>query len=320
MWIFIVCDAENLRHPQALAYAALLSVCFFWGTTYLGIRMALESFPPLWLLPVRFITSGSILLVISWLRGAYLPRGRELVTTALSGVLILGISNGALTLAETMIPSGLAALFVTTAAFWMVGAEALIPGGARLHLPTIAGMLVGLAGVVLLLWDSATGHGWNGNTIKGFLVLQGSCITWSLGSILQRRTPAKANPIVGGAVQQLAAGLIYLPAALLWPSHPIDWEGRGVWAILYLVVFGSIVGYSSYVYALSHLPVAILTLYTYINPVVAVSLGWLFYREPFGMRQAAAMAVIFLGVAIVKRVGHPASKKPQREAEPALAD
>src|SRR5206468_11480046 len=114
------------------------------------------------------------------------------------------------------------------------------------------------------------------------------------------RKAGKAHPIIAGGVQQLAAGLILAPFALAIPEHPIHWSVRGVSALLYLVVFGSLVGYSAYAYALDRLPVAVVSVYPYVNAVVAVALGWLFYREPFGAREAAAMLVIFAGVGLVK--------------------
>jgi drug/metabolite transporter (DMT)-like permease len=160
---------------------------------------------------------------------------------------------------------------------------------------------VGLSGAALLVGPGALEGGASSNIVRGFLILQLGCFSWSFGSLVQRRQPTKAHPIVSGGVQQLAAGLAFLPVALL-SGGEIHWnETQGVWAILYLVLFGSIVGYSSYIYALEHLPVAVLSIYNYVNPVVAVALGWLFYREPFGAREAAAMAVIFTGVAMVKR-------------------
>ncbi len=281
---------------------ALVSVCFFWGTTYLTIRMALESFPPLALVAIRFTISGVLLLAAAFLKGAHLPRGRELWLTALNGFIILGIGNAALTFAETWIPSGLAALIITTSPFWLVGIEALAPGGERLHAPTIAGMAIGLAGAALLVAPGAWGHGGMGhNLLKGFLVLQLGCLCWSAGSIAQRRQPSRAHPVVSGGVQQLAAGMMFVAPALLIKEHPIAWSFRGSAALVYLILFGSIVGYSAYIYAMDKLPVAVVSIYTYINPLVAVFLGWLFYREPFGAREAAAMAVIFAGVAVVKR-------------------
>lgn len=265
--------------------------------------MSLESFPPLVLVALRFTISGVVLLVAAGLKGAHLPRGRELWLTALNGVVILGVGNAALTFAETWIASGLAALILTTSPFWLVGIEALVPGGEPLHAPSVAGMIVGLAGAAMLVAPGAWSHGVDHNLVKGFLVLQLGCICWTGGSIAQRRQPSRAHPVVSGGVQQLAAGLAFAVLALLFRENPIAWSFRGVAALLYLIVFGSIVGYSAYIYAMDKLPVAVVSIYTYINPVVAVSLGWLFYREPFGAREAAAMTVIFAGVAVVKKYG-----------------
>ena len=275
-------------------------MCFFWGTTYLGIRMALETFPPLVLVSTRFILSGSILVAAALARGARLPRGRELVIAALSGILILGIGNGCLTFAELLIPSGLAGLISTLSPFWLVGIEVAMPGGERLHAPTIFGMIVGFGGVALLL-SGEVGAGVFGHAAwSGFLLIQAGMVAWSGGSLYQRRQRADAHPIVVGAVQQLFSGLAVLPLAVVSGNHHVAWSARGVAALFYLVTFGSIVGYSAYAYALDRLPVAVVSVYPYVNSVVAVALGWLFYREPFGAREAAAMLVIFAGVGLVK--------------------
>ncbi|MGD0499881.1 MAG: EamA family transporter [Bryobacteraceae bacterium] len=289
------------RHPLFRPYAALIAVCFFWGTTFLGIRMALETFPPLALVSIRYIISGAILLAFAAARGLYLPRGRELLAAGFSGFFILCIGNGALVFAELLIPSGMAGLIITISPFWMVGMEALLPGGERLHAPTIGGMLVGLAGATLLVTPSVGPNAINHSLLHGFLMLQIGMAGWSFGSITMRRNAGKAHPVIAGAVQQIAAGLILAPFALLVHEHPLYWSARGVTALLYLVFFGSIVGYSAYAYALDRLPVAIVSVYPYANSIVAVFLGWLFYREPFGGCEALAMAVIFAGVALVKR-------------------
>lgn len=296
------------KHPQFVALIALAAVCFFWGTTYLGIRMALESFPPVVLVCIRYLISGTILLVAAYVRKAYLPSGRELLRTALYGVVIIGIGNGCLAFAEEWIPSGLAALFITTSPFWMVGAEALLPGGARLHGPTIAGMLVGLCGTALLVSQRALSQRFDVTVLFAFLLLQLGCCGWAFGSILQRRQDTKAHPVVGGAVQQLATGLVYIIPSFATKTHAIHWSARGIGALIYLVIFGSIVGYSAYVFALDRLPVSLLSVYNYVNPVVAVLLGWLVYKESFGVREICAMLIIFAGVAIVKRVSRPVAE------------
>ncbi len=291
------------RHPLFLAYLAFASVCFFWGTTYLAIRVALESIPPLVLVSVRFLLSGGILLFVLRLRNVPFPRGRSLWLTSFCGFLILGVGNSCLTFAETMIPSSLAALFIAVSPVWMVTTEALVPGGERLTPGTLTGMIVAICGAGLLVGPDAFSQGFSGNIVKGFLLLQLGGLAWSLGSILQRRFKDDGNLVASAAVQQFAAGMFFLPPTLLGPLH-FHWTPTSIGALLYLVIFGSIVGYTSYIVALRRLPVSFVSLYTYVNPVVAAILGWMMYREPFGYREITAMAIIFAGVAIVKRFGH----------------
>lgn len=285
------------RRGGTAAYIALAAVCFFWGTTYLGIRIAIETLPPAFAIAARFAASGAILLIAARVRHAHVPRGRELWIACGCGCLILGVGNAAAFYSEQLIPSGLVGLLATLAPFWMVGIEALT-GGEKLNRATTLGMAIGFAGAALLLLPGSGGFGRQG--FIGVAIMQVGVVGWTAGSILQRRQNIRAHPIVIGAVQQLAAGLLYIPAALLVPDRPIVFSSRSLLALAYLVVFGSIVGYSAYIFAMDRLPVAIVSVYPYINAVVAMGMGWLFFREPFGLREAAAMAVIFTGVGIVK--------------------
>ncbi len=276
--------------------------------------MSLETFPPYVLISTRFILSGSIMIAGALARGARLPRGKDLWKAGLSGILILSVGNGCLTFAELRIASGLASLIITLSPFWLVGIEAMA-GGERLHVPTVFGMIVGFAGAALLVSGGIGSGGFGSTAIGGFLLLQLGMISWSAGSIYQRRQQVESHPIVIGAVQQVFGGLAVLPFAMLASSHHIAWSVRGVSALFYLVTFGSIIGYSAYAYALDRLPVAVVSIYPYVNSVVAVALGWLFYREPFGAREAAAMLVIFTGVAVVKwQSGKSALAKMEVEA------
>jgi drug/metabolite transporter (DMT)-like permease len=293
-------------HPHFTAYLALLCVCFFWGTTYLGIRIALDSFSPALLVCLRNLISGAITLSVAAIIGANFPRGRDLWITAGYGLMVIGVGNGTLAVAEQWIPTGLASLFVTTSPFWFVGIDSLLPGGERLHAPTIRGLLVGFGGVLLLVapaaWTAITQHTFasGGAVVLAFFILQLSGASWALGSLLQRNRHSRAHPFVLGGVQQLSTGLaLLLPSAFQMPSA--HWTARGMAAIVYLAIFGGIVGYSCYALALSRLPLAIVSIYTYINPVVAVFLGWWVYQERFGLREAGAMAIIFAGVAMVRR-------------------
>jgi len=294
------------EHPQFQAYVALVCVCVFWGTTYLGFRIALESLSPAVVVSVRNLLSGVLILGFCLIRGIPLPRGRDLWLTCGYGILTIGIGNGSLAEAELWTPSGLASLFITTSPFWYVAVDRLLPGGERLHGPTIIGLLVGFGGVLYLvapaaraaLHDGSLESG--GGIVLGFLLLQFSGASWALGSLLQRNRKQTTHPFLIAGVQQMATGLVMAVPAVLLP-HTAVWDAKAIGATVYLAIFGGIVGYGCYMMALSRLPLAIVSTYTYVNPVVAVGLGWLVYREPFGLREVGAMGVIFLGVWLVRR-------------------
>jgi drug/metabolite transporter (DMT)-like permease len=285
-------------------------VCLFWGTTYLGIRVGLESFTPAMLMCLRYLISGILLLIGAIVAGAHLPRGRELWRTALYGALTIGMGTGSLALAEVWIPSGLAALIVSIQPFWMVGVESLAPGGERLHFSAVRGMLVGLAGVAFLIAPAAFASATNSQALlKGFVALQIGAAVWSLGSISQRRLVTRAHPIVSGAVQQFATGLAFVIPALL-QSRSAVWDAKGIGAVVYLAIFGGVIGYSAFIFSMDRLPVALVSIYTYVNPIIAVLLGWVFYRETLGWREVVAMLIIFTGVAMVKRSWRAAESVP----------
>jgi drug/metabolite transporter (DMT)-like permease len=286
------------------AWIALACVYFFWGTTYLGIRVAIETTPPVLLVAIRFTISGTLLLIAAKWKKQHIPsiREPEFWWTSAYGMGTLAVGNTCLSIAEQWIPAGLAALFVTTSPFWMVGVDSLVPGGDKFRPAILWGMLLGLAGVLILLIPDANHSAISPAVISAFLVLQIGNAGWSIGSILQRRLPSQAHPIVSGAVQQITTGLLFWIPALLMQKGEYHFTWRGSLAILYLATFGSIIGYSAYLYALDKLPVALVSTYTYVNPVVACVLGSLLLNEPFGIREIVAMVVIFAGVAVVRKV------------------
>jgi drug/metabolite transporter (DMT)-like permease len=253
------------------------------------------------LMCLRYSISGGALLIGARIAGARFPTIREARQTAFYGLLTIAVGTGCLAYSEQWIPSGMASLFASLQPFWLVATEALTPGGERLHWPSIGGMLVGLAGVALLMTPDAAATRTTGTQamLGGFFLMQFGGAMWSVGSIAQRRMRSRVHPFVSGGVQQLATGIAFSLPALLAGRHEL-WNAKGLLAILYLAVFGGIVGYSAFIYAMQHLPVALVSIYTYINPIVAVGLGWWFYREPFGWRESVAMLIIFAGVAIVK--------------------
>ena len=295
-----------MQKPPAAAYLALIAVCIIWGTVYLGFRIALESFPPMLLMGGRFFSAGLITLLVGAAAGAKMPTRREFAFSSLYGAITLGLGVGTLAFAAQWIPSGLVAMLTTTSPFWMVGIDALFRGGERPNYPTIVGMSVGLAGTLILVVPGAIKQGFGGAVFFSFAILQLGCAGFALGSILERRHATTTHPIINGAIQELATGLVFLVPALFM-HESVKWSLRGSLAVLYLIVFGGIVGYSSYLYSMKHLPVSLVSVYTYVNPLVAVLLGTLIYREKIDSLSIVAMFVVFAGVAIVKRFsGRPA--------------
>jgi drug/metabolite transporter (DMT)-like permease len=308
------------NHPQFAAYAALICVCFFWGTTYLGFRIALDFLGPATIVCVRNFLSGALILAWARWKGHALPRGRDLWFTSLFGILTIGIGNGALAVAELWTPTGLASLFITTGPFLYAGLDAILPGGERLHGPTVIGLIVGFLGVLGLVapsaWALLSGGEFQsgGGIVLGFLLLQFSGTCWTLGSLLQRNRRLPLHPFVIAGVQQMATGFAFIVPAIVEPKDAV-WNATGISAVIYLAIFGGIVGYGCYMMALNSLPLAIVSIYTYVNPVVAVFLGWLVYHEPFGLSEAAAMAVIFLGVWLVRRATAAPKLRPDGPAQ-----
>jgi drug/metabolite transporter (DMT)-like permease len=283
-----------------LAYLALAAVCLFWGTTYLGIKIGLEGLAPFYLIGIRYVISGGVLVLGASLAGMKLPRGRELGLTSLCGIVCITIGNSALVFAEIYIPTGLTALFYATAPFWMVGVDALLPRGAKPLATTLVGLAVGVLGIIFLVYPAAVHEGFGGRTFEGFLILQLSVAAWVTGALLQKRVATRAAPLVTGAVQQLAAGLASLALAAGFEKAPQHLAARPAAALVYLIVVGSIVGYTAFIYSMAHLPVAVVSIYMFVNPIVAVFLGYLFFREPFGARAALAMLIVFAGMAVVR--------------------
>jgi len=304
--------------PLLPAYLALAAVCFFWGTLYLGIRIAIESFPPMILMGGRFLSAGIVTLLVAAAFKAKMPTAREFGVTAFNGIITLGLGIGTLALAVQWIPSGLAAILTTTTPFWMVGIEAAL-GGERPSLATMSGIFVGMGGALLLVAPGAIQQGWGGSVVVSFLVLQVGCGGFALGSILERRHRTTTHPIVNGAVQELATGVAFLIPAFLLPHSPVKWSVRGVMVVLYLIVCGGIVGYSCYLYAMKHLPVSLVSIYTYVNPIVAVIAGSMIYSEKVGTIEILAMAIIIAGVLIVKQSNRRALQLPEKVADAGAA-
>ncbi|HYC57991.1 MAG TPA: EamA family transporter [Thermoanaerobaculia bacterium] len=293
-----------MKHERAWAYAAFATVCVVWGTTYLGIAIALETVPPLLLTGSRFVVAGVIMLAIAKLRGERIPVDvRTLANLALIGFLMVGVGNLAVVWAEQYVPSGLAALLVATAPFWMAMIELFRRSGERVSLQSGIGMAIGFLGVALLVSPGVNGD-WNVKFLLGALAIQIGGMCWQLGSAHGKYNLAHVPLLSSAALQMLFGGLIVTVVGFAIGEGPrVSLNGRTLAAMIYLTIFGSILAYSAYVFALAHLRTSITSLYAYVNPVVAVFLGWLILSEPLTARSIVAMVIILAGVALVQTAG-----------------
>jgi drug/metabolite transporter (DMT)-like permease len=299
-----------------------------WGTTYLGIRVSLESVPPALMGGIRWIVAGGLLTAYLVARRRPLPPVSQWGGIALLGFLMLGLGNGGVVYAEQFVPSGLAAVIVATAPFWMAAVEACLPDGERLGRAAIAGLVIGFSGIVLLVWPDLT-RGATGSRgfLAGIVALQIASIGWSIGSSYSKRHGRDASDsaprgsglddVLGTtAYQMLAGGLIMTAAGTVRGEWGVlHFTPRTLVAMLYLATVGAIGGFVAYAYALRHLPVSFVSLYAYINPVIAVALGVLVLHEPFTWRMAAAALLVLAGVAVVRAA--PRSDRT-RSATPAV--
>jgi drug/metabolite transporter (DMT)-like permease len=286
---------------RRLAYAAWVAVCLIWGTTYLGIRVSLESMPPMLMGGLRWTLAGGVLALYLVARGQKLPPRSRWSGIALLGFLMLVLGNGGVVVAEQWIPSGLAAVLVATSPFWMAGVEALLPDGDRMRLPVIIGLLIGFLGIVVLVWpEISTGSASASMFVVGVIATQIACVGWSAGSAYSRRH--RQDDVLGStALQMLAGGVMMLALGTLrgeWAD--LFFAPRSLTAFVYLSTIGAIGGFVAYTYALRYLPVSFVSLYAYINPLIAVVLGIVLLSEPFDLRMAIAAALVLAGVGVVR--------------------
>jgi drug/metabolite transporter (DMT)-like permease len=276
-----------------------------WGTTYLAIRIALESIPPMLMAAMRWITAGAVLIAALKIAGQHLPPARSWPALTLLGILLLGFGNGAVVWAEQTVPSGLTSVLVATVPFWMVGIEVLSGRAEHLGVRRIIGLLLGFLGIVMLVWPELSIEGaWSG-FLGGVVSSQLAGIGWAIGSTYARRrghTYAEDENVLATAAFEMLFGgiaLLLVGIALGEPSR-LAFTTRTWLALAHLTVFGAIAGFTAYAYALKHLSVATVSLYAYVNPVIAVILGAVVLAEPFGLRTAVSAGVVLVGVALVR--------------------
>jgi drug/metabolite transporter (DMT)-like permease len=281
--------------------AAYLVLCVVWGSTYLAIRIGVAEFPPALFAGIRFVIAGALLLTAALLLGRRLPaRRRDWITNGVVGFLLLFCGNGLVVWAEQFTASGVAAIIVVTVTLWLALFDAVIPGSpSRPTWRQVAGLLAGFGGTLLLV-ETDLGE-LRRTDWRGPLALTTAAAAWAAGSVFSSRRPSEAGPEVNSALQMLAGGIaLSLLGLLLGDAGRLHWSPGGVGALAYLIVFGSLVGYSSYVYVLRHMAPTVAGTYSYVNTVVAVLLGWAILGEPITGRTMAAMVIVLGSVAWVR--------------------
>jgi drug/metabolite transporter (DMT)-like permease len=280
-----------------------MSVCVIWGTTYMAIRVAIDAMPPLLMTGLRWTFAGGALAIYLLARGERVFSRTLWSSALLLGFLMLVLGNAGVAIAELWVPSGLTAVIVACTPFWMSGVEALRRDGERITWHTVAGFALGFAGIVLLVWPQLA-HGASGRGfLYGVLSLQIAALGWAIGSSYSKRhvRAEGENVFSATALQMLAGGVMMLVASTVhgeWSA--VAFTPRSVVALAYLTAIGALGGFVAYTYALRHLPVSLVSLYAYINPLIAVALGVAVLGEPFTARMAVAAALVFGGVAIIR--------------------
>ena len=287
---------------RAAISAGLATIYLVWGSTYLAIRVAVETMPPFLMAAARFLLAGAALITFLRFRGAPWPTPRQWRLNALIGTFLLLGGNGTVVWAEQFVPSGLTALLIGIGPLFIVLIEWAWPGGQRPTARTALALLIGFVGVTWLAapWQNPA-HG--GLHVGGVIAILAGCFFWSLGSITSRHAKHGADPMMASALQLLCGGTALMLAACIhgdWTTLNLPAISAHSWgAFFYLVVVGSIVGFSTFVWLMKNCPPAQVATFAYVNPVVAVILGWLILGEPITARTLVASALIITAVILI---------------------
>jgi drug/metabolite transporter (DMT)-like permease len=294
-------ETESQRH-RLLLVLAFAAIYFVWGSTYLAIRVVVETLPAFLSAGVRFLIAGGLMFALLRARGGAAPSRPQWRHALITGTLMLVGGNGLVVWAERTLSSGFTALLVALAPVWFALLEWLRPRGERPQLKTIIGIIVGFAGVVFLVQARGTTAGISGEWPSALAVIVAG-ICWAGGSLYSKYSSNTASPWMSAAAQMLCGGAALLVVGfLIGEPFRTDWSrisGRSLIALGYLIVFGSWIGFSAYVWLLKASTPARISTYAYVNPVIAVLLGWAFLGEKVTSGMMSGAVVILLGVAII---------------------
>lgn len=306
--------------PQGLVWLAFAAVYLIWGSTFYFIRIGLQSFPPFVLSATRHTTMGLLFYPVARFVTKEKPTRAQWGTAILTGLLLLMCGNGAVSWSETRVPSGITALLVATVSLWMVILDWLRPGGARPSPRILFGLVFGFLGIAFLVGPAHLGSSERVNPVGAVVLVLGS-LAWAAGSIYSRHHPLPHSAQLAVGMQSLAGGAGLWTLAILSGQihhyHPAQVSLRSWLAVLYLVVFGSAIGFSAYVYILRHSTASRVATYAFVNPVVALFLGWSLGGETLGLRTLLASVTILAAVLLVITAPHKAPAPAEENPVPA---
>lgn len=290
---------------------AFVAIYLIWGSTYLAIRVAVETMPPFAMAGVRFLVAGALLYAWLAFRGRAAATPRQWRDNTIIGALLLIGGNGVVVWAEQKIPSGITTLLISITPLFMVLFDWMLPKGTRPTWATFVGLALGFAGLVLLIGGGTGGAPLDLGRCVGLMF---ACVSWAAGSLYSRYARDPADPMTAATLQMLLGGALLLLVGLargeVGDFHLAALTQRSVWAWVYLVIAGSLIAFPAYVYLLKHSTPARVSTYSYVNPVVAVFLGWLILGEPVAGRTFLAAVIIVAAVAIITtQKGRAAAKK-----------
>ncbi|WP_346318101.1 EamA family transporter [Chitinophaga sp. YIM B06452] len=291
-----------MKKQNTNAYLALVIVSIFWGTTYLAARIGVQHMHGMMLAGLRQTSAGVILTAFFLLRGYKLPEVPVLSRLFVIGVIMLCGSNGLMTWAMQYIPSGLGAIIAATVPIWVTIFSFFLVQRTKISWQLVAGMIIGLLGIGGIFYDNLA-HLMEPEYRFGVLLITAACVFWALGSVLTAKWALGINYLYGAGYQMLFSGIVMLVISALMGQHLNIGNFTGeLWgSLLYLVFIGSLLSYSAYVFALNNLPPSLVSVYAYINPIVAVILGWLILSEKLNWVMGLSCLVTLLGVYIVNR-------------------
>lgn len=289
---------ENLL----LAYLSLAAVCVVWGTTYLALRIGVTQFPPFLFSLIRFSFAGPILLLIVFITTKEKwPDRKTLTNQAVSGVFMITLGISMVGWAEVYISSGMAAIICSVMPIWTLLINVMVTKDEKPNWLIILGLVTGLSGIVLIFSEHLTEFS-NSNYQAGIVVTFLANLCWAIGSIYIKKKNQHTNPFLGAGLQMTFGAIALIPLTLVFEDHTsIIWSADVVYALIYMIAIGSVAAYACYSYAIKKLPMTLVSMYAYINPVVAVILGWLILNEKLNGRISIAILITIAGIYLVNR-------------------